>query len=173
MRPLLALCAAALLAAPVCAQEFRPPDESAAPNGTRLGLYGFGVRTGVDFTRRGRLALGASLDFGQLFTAQLRLRPVGEVSVFNGPNTYVGALDAIYLFTPPDAVARPYAGIGAALVGGERCSADPDCPALWLNVVVGFELRFRPTFNWMLEYHGMNLLRENRILIGLTTRSGG
>ncbi len=173
MRLLLPVCAAVLLAAPVSAQEFRPPDEGAPASGTRLGLYGFGVRSGVDFTRRGRLALGASLDFGQLFTARLRLRPVAELSVFNGPNTYVGAVDVIYLFTPPDAVARPYAGLGAALAGGARCSADPDCPALWLNVVLGFELRFRPTFNWLLEYHGMDLLRENRILIGLTTRSGG
>ncbi len=173
MRTLALAGLACVCVVPLAAQEFRPPGEGSGERGTRLGLYGFGVRSGIDFTQHGRLALGVTLDFGQLFTSRFRLRPTGELSVFNGPNTYVGALEAVYVFTATDAVARPYAGFGVGLVGGERCRSDPDCPDVWVNVALGFELRFRPAFNWLLEYHGMNLLRENRILIGLTTRSGG
>jgi len=38
--------------------------------------------------------------------------------------------------------------------------------------VFGFELHYRSTFNWLLEYHAMDALRHNRIYIGLTTRRG-
>ena len=159
---------------PGAAQEYEPPVDAAAPaGGTHLGLDGFGVRGGLDFTHNGRLAVGATLDLGQLFTPRLRLRASAELSVFNGPNVYVGSLETLYYFTGPAEGARPYAGLGLGLAGGAECSADPDCPDLWPNVVVGFELRFRPTFNWLLEYHGMDLLRENRIHVGLTTRAGG
>ena len=174
MRITLLAVLAALVAAPAAAQDYQPPDDPASSgNGTHLGLYGFGVRGGLDFTHNGRLALGVTLDLGQLFVERLRLRPSGELSVFNGPNVYVGSLEALYYFTGAAERARPYAGLGAGLAGGASCSSDPDCPDLWINVVVGFELRFRPTFNWLLEYHGMDLLRENRIHIGLTTRLGG
>lgn len=169
MRLLVLTCLVAAPLVPLAAQEFQPP-AAGGEQGTRIGLYGFGVRAGVDFTENGRLALGATLDLGQIATARLRLRGVGELSVFNAPNVYVGAVEAAYHFTDDAAPARPYAGLGLGLAGGEACSSDPDCPALWFNVVLGFELRFRPTFNWLLEYHGMNLLRENRILAGLTTR---
>lgn len=165
---LLCLCLVALPLDALAAQDFSPPAED--PSGTRIGLYGFGVRAGIDFTENGRLALGSSLDLGQIATSRLRLRAVGELSVFNAPNVYTGAFETVYHFTEPGASARPYAGLGLALAGGEGCSRDPGCPAVWFNVVLGFELRFRPTFNWLLEYHGMNLLRDNRIHIGLTTR---
>lgn len=174
MRITLLACLASLAATPVVAQEFEPPPDAAAPDrGTRLGLEGFGVRGGLDFTQHGRLALGATLDLGQLFVARVRLRASGELSVFNGPNVYVGSLEALYYFTGPAEGARPYGGLGLGLAGGASCSADPDCPDLWPGVVLGFELRFRPTFNWLLEYHGMDLLKENRIYAGLTTRLGG
>lgn len=158
-------CLASLGTAPGAAQEYE--------GGTRLGLDGFGVRGGLDFTHNGRLAVGTTLDLGQLFTSRLRLRASAELSVFNGPNVYVGSLETLYYFTGPGERTRPYGGLGLGLAGGAECSADPDCPDLWPNVVLGFELRFRPTFNWLLEYHGMDLLRENRIHVGLTTRAGG
>lgn len=165
---------ACLAATPGVAQVYEPPADATAPDqGTHLGLDGFGVRGGLDFTHNGRLAVGATLDLGQLFTSRLRLRASAELSVFNGPNVYVGSLETLYYFTGPAERTRPYAGLGLGLAGGEACSADPDCPDLWPNVVLGFELRFRPTFNWLLEYHGMDLLRENRIYVGLTTRAGG
>src|SRR3989442_1212949 len=36
----------------------------------------------------------------------------------------------------------------------------------------GFELHYRSTFNWLLEYHGMDAFRRNRVYVGLTTRRG-
>jgi hypothetical protein len=174
MRAALLACFLALTAVPAGAQDFQPPeDASSSPRGTHLGLYGFGVRGGLDFTENGRLALGVTLDLGQLFVERVRLRPSGELSVFNGPNVYVGSLEALYYFTRPADRTRPYAGVGLGVAGSAACSGDPDCPDLWLNVVLGFELRFRPAFDWLLEYHGMDLLRENRIHVGLTTRLGG
>ena len=174
MRISLLVCLACLATTPGVAQEYEPPaDAAVSDRGTRLGLDGFGVRGGLDFTHNGRLAVGGTLDLGQLFTSRFRLRTSAELSVFNGPNVYVGSLEPVYYFTGPAEGTRPYVGLGLGLAGGSECSADPDCPDLWPNVVLGFELRFRPTFNWLLEYHGMDLLRENRIHIGLTTRAGG
>ena len=174
MRISLVVCLACLAGVPGSAQVYELPAGAIAPDrGTRLGLDGFGVRGGLDFTRHGRLALGATLDLGQLVTSRVRLRASAELSVFNGPNVYVGSLETFYYFTGPAEGTRPYAGLGLGLAGGTACSADPQCPDLWPNVVLGFELRFRPTFNWLLEYHGMDLLRENRIYVGLTTRAGG
>jgi hypothetical protein len=163
---------ASIATTPGAAQEYEPPaDVGATDGGTRLGLDGFGVRGGLDFTHNGRLAVGATLDLGQLFTSRLRLRASAELSVFNGPNVYVGSLETLYYFTGPGERTRPYGGLGLGLAGGAECSADPDSP-MRANVV-GFELRFRPAFNWLVEYHGMDLLRENRIHVGLTTRAGG
>ena len=174
MRIALLVCLVCLAAASAAAQTYEPPpDVAAEQGGTHLGLDGFGVRAGLDFAHNGRMAVGMTLDAGQLFTARLRLRGSAELSVFNGPNVYVGSVEGIYYFTGPAEATRPYAGLGLGVAGRASCSADPDCPDLWVNVVLGFELRFRPTFNWLLEYHGMDLLRENRILVGLTTRAGG
>lgn len=165
----LCCCSAAALAA----QEFRPPEMDDAPaRGTRIGLYGFGVRSGVDFTGDGQLVLGTTLDFGQLVTSRLRLRPSGELSVFNGPNRYVASFEALYRFTAEDGPAIPYAGAGLSVAGRDACGSSPQCPDLWLNLVLGFELRFRPAFNWLLEYHGMDAMRRHRIYVGLTTRRG-
>jgi hypothetical protein len=43
---------------------------------------------------------------------------------------------------------------------------------VWLNVVMGFELAFRPGFNWLLEYHALDRLGRHRFLVGLSTRGG-
>ena len=37
---------------------------------------------------------------------------------------------------------------------------------------VSYSSRKRSTFNWLLEYHAMDLFRRNRIYVGLTTRRG-
>lgn len=174
MRVFAAVLPALVLTARLAAQEFQPPPIGGAEeHGSRLGLYGFGVRAGIDFTDNGRLALGATLDLGQIATARLRPRAALGLSVFNGPNTYIGAADLLYRFGADDDRAVPYVGAGLSLVGAEDCSTAPDCPALWVNVVLGFELRFRPAFNWLMEYHGMDWLHENRLYVGLTTRRGG
>jgi len=58
------------------------------------------------------------------------------------------------------------------LTATQPSSAQPDCPDVWANVVFGFELHYRSTYNWLLEYHGMDALRRHRFYIGLTTRRG-
>lgn len=161
----------ALSVAPAVAQQFVPPKNSPR-TGTRIGLFGFGVRGGIDLRGDGQLLLGTTLDVGDLFTSRVRLRPAAEIGVFNGPNTYVGSFDVLWRFTDDDEVATPYVGLGLALAGRTDCSADPQCPDLWLNLVFGFELHYRSTFNWLLEYRGMDAMRRHRLYVGLTTRRG-
>jgi len=153
------------------AQEFVPP-KTDGHGGTRIGLFGFGVRGGVDLRASSQLVLGTTLDIGDLFTNRVRLRPSAELGLFNGPNTYVANMEALWRFTDDEEVATPYVGLGFSLAGHDACGADPDCPDVWLNLVFGFELRYRSTFNWLLEYHGMDALRRHRIYVGLTTRRG-
>ena len=172
-KPRMALVLAGLAAAPrLAAQEFHPPAVHSGDRGTRLGLFGFGVRGGIDLAGSSQLVFGVTLDAGNLFSDRLRLRPSGEFGVFNGTNSYVGSLEALYRFTPGEQVATPYAGAGLSVAGHDRCGADPACPDLWVNVVVGFELHYRSTFNWVLEYHGMDAFAHNRLYVGLTTRRG-
>lgn len=172
MRTVTTLLCALALPAVLAGQQFQPPGTSNTERGTRLGLYGFGVRGGFDFRGNDQLILGASLDLGNLFTSRLRLRPSGEIGVFNGNNTYVGSFEALFRFTDDNQVAQPYVGAGASLAGQENCGAITGCPGLWVNVVLGFELHYRSTFNWLLEYHGMDALRRHRFYVGLTTRRG-
>ncbi len=153
------------------AQEFQPP-KNGRRSGTRIGLFGFGVRGGVDFRRSGQLVMGTTLDIGDLFSNRVRLRPSAEIGVFNGANTYVGNFEALFRFTDDEEVATPYVGLGLGVAGRDGCGTDPQCPDLWLNTVLGFELRYRSTFNWLVEYHGMDRLRRHRLYIGLTTRRG-
>lgn len=171
MRILGMLLACAILAHGVGAQQFVPP-KNAKHGGTRLGLFGFGVRAGVDFRKSAQLVLGSTLDIGDLFSNRLRLRPSAELGVFNGPNTYVGNFEVLWRFTADEEVATPYMGGGIGVAGRDGCGSAPNCPGLWLNAVFGFELRYRSTFNWLLEYHGMDALRRHRFFIGLTTRRG-
>ena len=155
----------------LAAQQFQPP-KSSTHGGTRIGLFGFGVRGGLDLRRSGQLVLGTTLDVGDLFTNRIRLRPSAEIGVFNGPNTYVGNMEVLWRFTDDDEVATPYIGGGVGVAGRENCSADPNCPGVWLNAVFGLELHYRSTFNWLVEYHGMDSFRHHRVFIGLTTRRG-
>src|SRR5256886_8783793 len=84
----------------------------------------------------------------------------------------VGSLEGLYRFTGEGQAVTPYAGGGFSLGGHDRCGADPDCPDVWLNVVVGVELHYRSTFNWLPEYHRLEGLRHNRLYARLTTRRG-
>jgi hypothetical protein len=153
------------------AQEFVPPKHT-KHTGTRLGLFGFGMRGGVDVTGKGQLVVGSTLDVGDLFSNRVRLRPSGELGIFNGPNTYVGNMEALWRFTEDDDVAIPYIGLGLGVAGRDNCGASAECPDVWLNLAFGFELHYRSTFNWLVEYHAMDRLRRNRFYIGLTTRRG-
>ncbi len=164
--------AALALATALAAQEFHPPPvRRGGDRGTRLGLFGFGVRGGLDLGSS-QLVLGTTLDAGNLFDPRLRLRPAVELGIFQGANTYAGSLEVAFRFTGDERVATPYLGGGFSLAGHDGCAVDPDCPAIWANVLVGVELHYRSTFNWLLEYHAMDLFRRNRIYVGLTTRRG-
>ena len=158
-------------AAPAAAQQFSPPRAKASGK-TKIGLYGFGVRAGIDPKGAGQVVLGTTLDIGNLFSNRVRLRPSVEVGVFNGANTYIASFESLWRFTDDEEVATPYLGAGMSIAGHADCGADPDCPGLWLNAVLGFELRYRSTFNWVVEYHAMDLFRRHRFYIGLTTRRG-
>jgi hypothetical protein len=172
MRKLATLVAGLVLVTPLAAQEFHPPAvRRGEDHGTRLGLFGFGVRSGIALSGS-QLVFGTTLDAGNLVSSRLRLRPSGEIGVFNGANTYIGSLEALYRFTGDEEAATPYAGGGFSVAGHDGCGSDPGCPGLWVNVVVGFELHFRSTFNWLLEYHGMDVFRHSRVYVGLTTRRG-
>jgi len=171
MRIVMLVLLGALAARLAAAQDFVPP-RNAGHKGTRIGLFGFGFRGGVDLRRSSQLVLGTTLDVGDLFSSRVRLRPSAELGVFNGPNTYVVNMETLWRFTDDEEVATPYVGLGLGLAGRDNCGADPNCPDLWFNLVFGFELRYRSTFNWLLEYHGMDRIRRNRFYIGLTTRRG-
>ena len=167
--------AAVLLAigAGLAAQEFHPPPvRPAGGHGTRIGLFGFGTRGGIDLTGRGQLVLGATLDAGDLFTNRLRIRPSGEVGVLNGPNSYLGSFELLLRLVGDQETVAPYLGGGLSLAGHTGCGVDPGCPGLWLSVAVGVELRYRSTFNWLLEYRALDGFARNRLYLGLTTRRG-
>lgn len=139
--------------------------------GMRFGLLGFGARAGVDLEGEADLVLGYTLDVADLYREQLRLRPSVEIGLQSGAgDTYVGNLEIIYRFTGDTVIAVPYVGAGLALQGHDACSRDPSCPSLWAQFVLGFELAFRPTFNWLMEYHAEDAFRRHRLFVGLVTR---
>jgi len=153
------------------AQGFVPP-KSSTHSGTRLGLFGFGVRGGLDLAGDGQFLLGTTLDMGNLFTNRVRLRPSFELGVFNGPNTYAGSFDALWRFTDDEDAATPYLGAGLSLAGHDGCGNDSQCPDVWLNLTFGFELHYRSTFKWVLEYRAVDAFDKHRLFVGLTTRRG-
>lgn len=157
----------------LAAQEFHPPPvPRGSDQGTRFGLFGFGVRGGVDLSGNSQMVFGVTLDAGNLGTSRFRVRPSGEIGFFNTENSYVGSFEALYRFTGDEQAATPYVGAGVSLAGHKSCGSDPGCPALWANIVVGVELHYRSTFNWLLEYHAMDGFQHNRLYAGLTTRRG-
>jgi len=172
MRSGLLLLATLALVTRLTAQAFHPPPVQRGAGGTRIGLFGFGVRGGMDLNRGSQAILGLTLDLGDLKGPRLRIRPSGEVGVGNGANTYVASLEALYRLTPDGQAVTPYLGGGAGIAGHAGCGADAKCPAVWVNGVLGIEIRYRSTFNWLLEYHAMDTFRHNRLYLGLTTRRG-
>jgi hypothetical protein len=165
----------ALLAGPVAAaaaQGFQPPRATRPAPGTRLGLFGFGVYGGLDVGGPSQIVIGGSFDIGNLFIERVRLRAAGEVGI-GGEDSFVASLETLFRFTGDAERTIPYVGVGMSIAGHDDCGMDPDCPDLWANLVFGFEMRFRATFNWMLEYHGMDVLRRHRFYLGFVTRRGG
>lgn len=173
MRIIWLVTVGAALAGPVAAQAFHPPPvQRARSGGTRIGLLGFGMRIGADLSGSGAAVLGVALDAGNLFIDRFRLRPSAEIGILHGPNTYVGSFEGLYRLSGDNQAATPYVGGGLAFAGHAGCGADPGCPGVWVNVVLGIELRYRSTFNGLLEYHALDAFRRNRVYVGLTTRRG-
>ena len=148
-------------------------DDPSPRRGVQLGLFSLGVRGGVDLEQSGQALVGASADVGYAFTPRVRFRVVGELGFAPSPNSYVGSVEMVFRFTPDSTIAVPYFGTGVGVVGNEACGADPECPALWWQFVLGFELRLHRSARWFLEYHPQDAFRRQRLLAGITMRPGG
>ncbi|MDH3456444.1 MAG: hypothetical protein OER90_06340 [Gemmatimonadota bacterium] len=137
-----------------------------------LGLHGFGAMVGVDFEDEAQMLGAVTLDFGHLLTERLRVRPSVEIGFLGGDNTYLANFELIYRVTDDQRLVVPYLGTGLGLRGRDACGSDPDCPTIWIQFVLGFDVRLRDRIGWTLEYHPADLFRRQRVLIGLTTRRG-
>jgi hypothetical protein len=163
-------------AVPAAAQDFVPPSSggASAANGLRVDLIGFSTRVGVDVSHGGSLVLGSAFDVAELWSPQVRLRPSFEFSAAGSTRSLHVAAEVIYRFQPDRAPAIPYAGIGVGYFAQDSSSASNGRQRrVWIDLVMGFELALRPSFNWLLEYHALDRLGRNRFLLGLSTRGGG
>jgi hypothetical protein len=173
MRSIWLAAVGAILAVQVAAQAFPAPSvQREGPGGTRIGLLGFGVRGGADFAGDGSAVFGIAIDAGNLFVNRLRLRPSAEIGFLNGSNTYVASFEGVYRLGGDNEAVIPYLGAGVAIAGHTECDADAECPGVWINTVLGIEVRYRSTFNWLIEYHALDGFQRNRVYLGFTTRRG-
>jgi hypothetical protein len=167
----LTLAAAALLAvtAAARAQEFQPPGQrgGGATGGLRFDIIGFSTRGGGQVNKDEQVVLGSTVDIAELWSAQVRLRPSFEVGFGQRLTSIHAALEVIYRFQPDNAPAIPYVGAGVGYFD------DSISHHTWPNLVMGFELPFRPSYNWLIEYHALDRLGRHRFLVGLATRSAG
>jgi hypothetical protein len=172
-RFILATLAAALLHPNIAsAQEFLPPDEAARRGGFFVGLEGFTARMGLDVTDANQAVMGFGLDLGDIGSNRFRFRTIGEIGFGSGVDTYVVGADVVYRFTPDSEVAVPYVAVGPGVFTAENCTAFVDCPKVWFQFSLGFELRVRSNMNWLVEYRAQDGFGRHRIFVGLTTRRG-
>jgi hypothetical protein len=82
------------------------------------------------------------------------------------------SLEGLYRLSGDHQAATPYVGGGVAVAGHAECGTDSSCPDVWFNVVLGVEVRYRSTFNWLFEYHALDAFQRSRVYLGLTTRRG-
>jgi hypothetical protein len=127
---------------------------------------------GVDLEGEAQMLAAVTLDFGHLLTERLRVRPSAEIGFLGGDNSYLANFELVYRFTGDRRLVVPYVGSGFGLRGRDACGTDPDCPNIWIQFVLGFDVRLRDRIGWTVEYHPADLLRRQRVLIGLTTRRG-
>ena len=158
----------------LAAQDFTPPEVGGQESnqGIKIGFYGFGTRLGWD-VEDGEAIISITFDLGNLGSDQVRLRPSAEIGFAADVNTYAVSAELIYRFTPDTEKAIPYVGLGLAIAGRDNCSIGGSCPEVWLQFVMGFEVKFRSSMNWLLEYHAEDALSRHRLFFGLTTRRGG
>ena len=172
MRRPLTLAAAALLAVTTTAraQEFQPPGQrggAGASGALRFDIIGFSTRGGGQVNKDEQAVLGSTVDIAELWNPQVRLRPSFEVGFGQSLTSIHAALEVIYRFQPDNAPAIPYVGAGIGYYD------DSNSHSTWPNLVMGFELPFRPSYNWLIEYHSLDRLGRHRFLVGLATRSAG
>ena len=181
MRVSVVLLLAAYAAVPALrAQDFRPPDSaagrrtadsstapaSAESSAFRFGILGFSTRAGGQVTQDGQAVLGTTIDLVQLGSPRVRLRPSVEVG-FGRPEKSLGAnVEILFRFQPETAPAIPYIGAGAGYYD------DGSVEHVWPTFVLGFELPYRPTVRWLVEYHGLDGLRRSRFFVGLAASTG-
>ncbi len=168
----LAFALASLTAAALVAQEFQPPGgatSSGPSTGVRFGILGFSTRAGGQVNEGAQGILGSTIDVAQLGSPQVRLRPSFEVGFGRADKSLHLALEVIYRFQADDAPSVPYVGAG---LGYYDAGNDSVGVKVWPNLVMGFELPFRSTFNWLVEYHALDRLGRHRFLVGLATRGG-
>jgi hypothetical protein len=160
-------------ASSLAAQNFTPP-ETRQEQGSKfkIGLFGFSSRFGWDFEEDGGSIVSVALDLGNLGTEQLRLRPSAEIGFADDVDTYVVNTEILYRFTPDTERAVPYVGLGLALAGRDQCDTFPDCPGVWLQFALGFELSLRDNLSWLLEYHAEDAISRHRLFVGLASRRG-
>ena len=170
---LVALLAAFTLAAAVArAQEFQPPSSgrpSTGPGGLRVDLIGFSTRAGIDVSGGTALVLGSAIDVAELWSPNVRLRPSVEFSGSGTTTALHVAIEVVYRFQPDRAPAIPYIGLGLGYFNQESGGVHK----VWPTIAMGFELAFRPSFNWLLEYHALDRIGRHRFMLGLSTRGGG
>ncbi len=163
-------------AIPLVAQEFVPPDRghptppASAPgprnhDGFRLDILGFSTRAGFQVNNGGQFLLGSTVDLIQLGIPQVRGRTSFEFG-FGTPSTIGINEEVMYRFLADTASAIPYIGVGVGYLD------DNTVKRVWPTVAIGFELPFRRTMNWLVEYHALDALRRSRFFIGLATRGG-
>ena len=165
----------ALAAAGARAQEFVPPDRTGRPaqsntqtssagSGLRIGIFGFTSRVGMQVNRGTQGVVGSTVDVAELGAPTVRLRPGVEMG-FGNPDHSVGInAEVVYRFQPDQAPAIPYVGLGIGYFD------DTTSTRVWPTVVMGFELNFSRSINWLIEYHALDGLRRSRFMIGLSTR---
>jgi hypothetical protein len=170
MRHALYALVALALAVPARAQDFTPPEDDTPPSTIRVGVFGFGARIGVDFRGPNQAVMSGTVDVADIYSDRIRLRPSFEIGVGSGVTSYVANLELMYRFLPDGERAVPYVGFGLGLFGQPGCGPAPDCPGVWPQFALGFEIRLRDSFSWLLEYHGEDTLRRHRFFIGLVTR---
>ncbi len=166
--------ALATVATAAAAQEFVPPDrrgaepprEQAPRPSVALGIFGFTTRFGFQLNRDEQGVVGSTVDIMTLGSPQVRLRPSFELGFGRTDNSLLAALEVVFRFQPDEATAIPYVGAG---LGFYDDGVDED---VWPNLVLGFELPLRRTFNWLIEYHALDRLGRHRFMVGLATRGG-
>lgn len=161
----------AMFPSAAAAQEFQPPSGGGSPpaggSGVRFGILGFSTRGGAQVNRGGQGVLGSTVDVAQLGSPQVRLRPSFEVGFGRADKSLHVALEVVYRFQPDNAPSIPYVGAG---LGYYDPGSDSANARVWPNLVMGFELPFRATFNWLVEYHALDRLGRHRFLVGFAAK---